>query len=457
MNRLDLSAIITISIAILLLVIVIAIGNPTPLQVTCITSGGCAQVSPFAAISLQFSRPVDQQQVEKKWTTTPQMAGRWSWQDNRHATWKANQPLSAGEQISFNLANGVIGKNDEKIPQALQWSAEIREPKVIFKLGSEKGAELFTLPITTDSAKKPEQLTHTNGKLFDYAVSKDGEQIAFSVMNEKNGVDIWVIDRDGNEEKKLIDCGTDSCTAPSWSPISNEIAYNRESAGLDPNGPKGAPRIWIMNLDTLETNPLFKDPQKVGYGANWSPDGQWISYWAGAQGGIQITNRGKGDTILLKTQSGDSGCWSADSRFLYFSDIINSSEATRNIIQKADLVDGTTSLSLGTISGDYTYGFTMPACHPLKNLLAVAVQKNNTYLNSEIDVLSPVSQGGQYIIDDPTRVFDSFSWSPDGTYLVFQASRQGGKEGDTEVWAWSSPLNKTWMLLDGAKIPKVLP
>ena len=460
MNRLDLTVILTLLIILILLGAILVIGNPVILQATCTNAQGCTQLGPFATISLEFSRPVMTELAQNLWTVTPPVTGHWLWQDDRHARWQADVLLPIGDKITFRLADGQAGKSGEKVKSSLQWDAEIRQPEVVFEMNQGAGIELFTIPINSDESQTdnaPRQLTHSGGYLFDYAVSKDGEKIAYSAINDKNGLDIWILRRDGSGERRLLACATDRCTTPSWSPITNEIAYTRESAGLDPNGPKGAPRVWIANVDSGQTSSLFDDPQTIGYGPNWSPDGRWLSIWAGSQGGILVVNRKSGDTVLLNTLSGDTGCWAFDSLSIYYSDSITTSEEQHSIIRKADLAQGTVSMVLGYLTGEVKIGFSKPVCHPLKDMIAVSIQKNGKFLNTELDVLSPAGKDGLMVVDDPSRVFNSSSWNPDGSFLIFQANKLGGKGNDTEIWIWDYSRSNARKLIDGGSFPKFLP
>ena len=150
-----------------------------------------------------------------------------------------------------------------------------------------------------------------------------------------------------------------------------ELAYTRESTGLDPNGPKGAPRIWILDVKSGQTAPLFADPQKIGYGPKWSPDGQWLSIWNGLQGGIQVVNRRTGDTFMLESANGDVGCWTPDSQFLYFSNMVSGETGFRNVVLRADIDNRSISTILGGNVEGGGLSVDSPVCSPADKWVAV--------------------------------------------------------------------------------------
>jgi Tol biopolymer transport system component len=242
-----------------------------------------------------------------------------------------------------------------------------------FKKGN-GGNELYRIAL--DGKTEPRQLSQTSGKIIDYSSSLDGEYFIMSIGNDKNGADFWISDRDGSHQHKLLDCGSDRCTTAVWSPLSNEIAYTRESAGLDPNGAKGAPRVWILDVESGETAPLFSDSQKIGYGPVWSPDGKYLSTWNGIAGGVQVVERKTGAITLLQTQSGDTGCWSPDGSALYYTNLIIGQSSFHNVILKADMLQGTIQTVLGSNLEGEGLNYDLPACHPSRNLVAASVQPN---------------------------------------------------------------------------------
>ena len=221
-----------------------------------------------------------------------------------------------------------------------------------------------------------QQITASEGRVLNYAVSPNGEEIIFSARNDEYGADLWVVNRDGSGQELLLACGSDRCGVAAWSPVSHELAYTREAAGLEPQGAKGAPRIWMLNLDSLETAPLFDDDQKIGYGPKWSPDGQWLSIWDGVNGGVTVVNRQSGDTFLLESSSGDTGCWSADSQSLYYANLIVGESSFHNVVLKANIVDGTIETILGGNLEGEGMSYDNPECHPTQNLVAASIQPN---------------------------------------------------------------------------------
>lgn len=66
-----------------------------------------------------------------------------------------------------------------------------------------------------------------------------------------------------------------SIHSPAWSPRDNLIAFAATGESWDPS-------IWVINLDSSEIKNITVDFQRADY-PQWSPDGQWVSFWANRQ------------------------------------------------------------------------------------------------------------------------------------------------------------------------------
>ena len=92
MKKFDRTALIVILTSIVLLATVIIFGSLLPVRVSLDLSGE-TQISPLGGISFTFSRAVNAGEAEALWHTKPLTAGRWQWQDERHATGTPTQRL----------------------------------------------------------------------------------------------------------------------------------------------------------------------------------------------------------------------------------------------------------------------------------------------------------------------------------------------------------------------------
>ena len=101
--------------------------------------------------------------------------------------------------------------------------------------------------------------------------------------------EVWVMDRDGSDRKRLTD-NTISEAAVSWSPAKGEVAF----AGLSRR--RGG--IWILDLQTKKTRLVASDAN-VAVSSNrhgsvisgeldWSPNGRWIVFTRSTSDGTDI-------------------------------------------------------------------------------------------------------------------------------------------------------------------------
>ncbi len=457
MTRLDRIAITVIITAVIAIAAVIAVGGNVPVTATCLN---CAQISPYGALDLEFSRAVEPQKIENLWRIDPIVPGRWTWLDDRHARWHSLVALPAARTVSAGFSSGSAGMNGERFREEIRWEMSVRQPLIMaLTAADEVDAQLYLFDPATD--EPPQPLTHSAGLILDYSPSPDGQQVAFSVINLTGGSDIWTVERDGSNERMLLECGTDRCTAPSWSPASAELAYTRETSGIDPQGARGAPRIHILNTISGATSPLFIDPQQIGYGANWSPDGVWIAIWDGINGGIKVTNRQTGAALLLQSDNGDTGSWSADSRTLFYTDIVAGEAGYHNLVLQAEIdagEDATAAVSvyLGGNADGTGLSYNDPIANPVSDSLVVAAQANVSVPGKEVLIHREGASQPITVVNDISRIPAFFNWSPSGEELVFQMLPWGGSPEQTEVWIWDEAQGAR-RLASGFKTPNWLP
>ncbi|MDR3573490.1 MAG: Ig-like domain-containing protein [Anaerolineaceae bacterium] len=456
MKRLDWTAWGFISVIVAVLLGVYFTGSHISLEVSLkgSDSQNSLQVGPKGPLEFSFSRPVQPNLLSPMLQITPATAGKISWTDALHAQFIPDQPFQPDQQYSVTLQRGALGTSGEKISQDKTWHFKLRSQMIVYISAEPNRSELWTVGIIGNDA--PRQLTHTNGSVYDYAASPDGEQVVYSVLNQQKGFDLWITDRDGQNNHVLLNCGGDRCYSVAWSPDLSKLAYTRQNAGLSPTAPLGAPRPWLLDPNTGETSPLYSDSQKLGYGPVWSPDGQKIASWDGVSGGIRIYNSQSKTDVLIPDQSGLVGSWSLDSRQMYYTDIVENSTTAQTRVFTANAASGQTQQILDRAGFNINGNYDVPVLSPKGNWMAAGIQSLSGSATYQMRLLTMDKGQDQEITNDPDSTDLDYSWNNRGTGLLFQKMPLTANEA-SEVDIWWLDRRQLQIIAKDASTPSWLP
>ena len=137
------------------------------------------------------------------------------------------------------------------------------------------------------------QLTNSWGSSPSW--SPDGRHIAFVSSRDDGFGDIYVMESDGSNQRRLTNhSGFD--LSPTWSPDGRHIAF---ASLRDDNV-----AIYVMELDGTNQRRLTNDPAD-DLSPTWSPDGRHIAFASGSGGifVVELRQEGGGETPL---DDGDS-------------------------------------------------------------------------------------------------------------------------------------------------------
>lgn len=438
-----------IALAVLALAGVLLLGDQIGAQVAGTLPSDGGEVGGAGRIGLEFVQPMQAESVESRFSVQPATSGQFSW-DGQTVWFTPDGPLEPGQQYTARLEAGAVSAQGRLTKADVVWRFTVRQPSILY-IAPTDARELWRKPLDGE----PEQLTSTGGNVYDFAVSPDGEQIAYSVVNDENGVDLWLMTDRGADGHILVDCKLDRCSVPSWSPDGKRLAYSRENAGIAPGAPPGPPRAWLADSATGQTTTLYEDQQVLGYGPSWSPDGRRIALLDGIVGGIRVLDLQTQEELILPTQMGLVGSWSPDGNRMLFNDL---SLTESQPLVKMFLADFTTRQINAAFDQSATpmdYG--MPSWSPSGEWIAVGVRLADGGPGSQLWIMRPDGSEARAVTSDPQYTCGSFHWDSWGRNIVFQRFELGVPFAKPEIMLWSAGTGGIQVIARDASLPNWLP
>ena len=450
LHPLDLTAGTTILVLAVFALVISAYSNWLGVHVSLYTADAASRIGPFETITFRFSQPVQAKTVQSKLTLQPAVPGKFDWQNDHTLLFIPS--LAYPGNVTIQLGKSMIGSGGAWLRRDVTWKLSVRQPEIVYMSFSKPQRELMAIPA---AGGKPHQLTDTGGKIFDFDTSPIGDRIVYSIANDQNGLDLWLIDRDGQNPQRLLDCGADLCSSPAWSPDGKLIAYNRQAGAISPGIPPGAPRLRIVDSTSGVDRPVFSDPQIIGSGALWSPDGNWLASYDGVAGQIRVVNLKSGQQVLLPSTLGLLGSWSPDSVYLLYPNPMTDSLGTRTVIYRADFKSGEVGPYVGNDKDPADYDFGNPAWSPDGTEIVLDLRISPQHPDRELWLYTPATMGGTLIAHAMGYSYDLFQWDPWGTRLVVQVAELN-KTFSPQIAIWQSgqPLK---IIADDGLFPHWLP
>jgi hypothetical protein len=410
------------------------------------------EVGPLSPLTLTFSMPVNPEDVQPLLSLALQSAGRVEWLDSKTAQFFPDSPLEPGRIYELRLNAGTIGEEGELLRNDQTWPFSIRSPSIVYQAFPENRSEIW---ITDKEGTTPHRLVETDLRIYDFDASPNGEFIAYSAYNEQNGLDLWIVNRDGVAPVKLLDCGAGRCTTPSISPESTRLAYTREAPGLTPNDAPGAPRIYMLDLKDRQDGPLFEDSQILGYSPLWSPDGKWVSSFDGLQDEIRVVSLETGKQVLLPSVIGSYLSWSPDSNQLAFIDADDTLNGLRTIINIADFRTGQVKNLLGQ-RDVFDFGYGALAWSPVEqDQLIIGMRPLPDDPSHGLWLIDIDTIGGTTVAYKRDITYQTPRWDLWGRAILFQQFRLG-EAAQPQISFWESGMDEPRIVADGLS-PSWLP
>jgi dipeptidyl aminopeptidase/acylaminoacyl peptidase len=298
------------------------------------------------------------------------------------------------------------------------------------------------------------QLTHSAGKLYDYSPWPDGSQIVYSQENSLGGLDLWMLNRDGQAAKQLLDCGADRCYQAEVSPDGQQIAFSRRNQAENPGGSAGLPRIWIYPLKTAALQPLYANALIAGSSPAWAPDGLSLAFYNPRAQAIQIYQFNSGKDILIPTQFEGIGGFLPDSLGMIYANYVQGEERPLGGLSRFDLKTGHTQAVFEEL-GLVDYG--VPLVNSTGQWLAVAGQFQGEVSARHIWVVRLDGMEKLRISTDAQLSQAAYHWDGPGKRIIYQQLRLGSSAQAPEIYVWDLDQRTARLVVKDAFLPDWLP
>jgi len=399
---------------------------------------------------LRFGQKMQSKSVEERIEIVPAVAGKFTWEGATVRFWPA-ATLQSNAVYRVTLRAGSETESGKTIKQVAAWDFIVRSPSVVFVHPAER-PDLWSYEPETKGIK---QLTQTGGKAFDYGVSRGGDKIAVSVINEEDGIDLWLYEKATGSMKKLLDCVNDRCFSPAWSPDDSKIAYVRRPAGKGA-GAHGIPSVFILEYPSKADHILYDSDRVSGNSPAWSPDGRYLAFLDILSGGIRIFDLETGKATVIQTQSNLMGSWSPDGRRLALLDFQQAESGSPYSVVYLFAPQEQTLNKILPDDGEQ-YNYSVPSWSPEGNWLALAMQPAGGGPSKQIWLMHPDGSQAQAVTSEEGFTHAAYSFSPDGGWLVYQRISLTASQARPELMLWQHSSGEVYSVAGDAALPSWLP
>ena len=332
--------------------------------------------------------------------------------------------LSLGMILSVNAVKKFPAKFD-LLPQ----KENLEEAYITYlATDNEYHKQLYLIPAMGGEVR---QITKGNTGVWNYRVSPSGDSLIYSVPDSGTGSELWYWQADMNSPKLILSCLEESCSDVLWSPREAQILYSRLNFE-DEQAYLGIPSLWWLNLETLETQPLFQDSQLPVYNPRWSYDGSWLSYTSANSKEIQIYHLESGERQSIPTEIGSAVAWSPIDAELLTADLqfINEMYLSKISLYNVD------NLNLKPLPTEDIYDDNNPSWSPNGKQISFTRGEwtlESTNAGDQIWLMDAEGENPRQITDQVETTHSAAHWSKGGRYLLYRVYTVNDTDAPSQI------------------------
>jgi Tol biopolymer transport system component len=438
--------ILIILITILVILLYSCQNDPKAKIIERVYPAGSAPLSAYGWIGISFEETIDEESVQKAFALSPDVDGVTFWQEETF-WFRPIQAYDKNSNYHARLSGEVKTSEGKSFNVDQTWTFTVREPLLLYYIPAVEGGEVWKSQADGSDAQ---QLTFTGNNVFEYSPDRTGETILFTVQNELGGRDLWLMNRDGEEQRLFLNCGQDLCSEPAWSTDGQTIAYTRE-VYLDDEGGYQPAQVWTADTESAQTAQLYQSDVAFGHSPSFSPDGKKLATYDTFNNGIRILDLTSSQESIIPTVIPGSGDWSPDGSKIIFTNLVAAENEPYVAVYTLDLETNDIQQVLSGGAGDTD--FSQPRWSPDGDRVAVSLRPVNSNISKILWVLHLDNSLSRQISDDVSATFTAYQWDPWGDLLVYQ--RYDLSSANSSIWIWEAGENA--QIVENGSRPQWLP
>jgi Tol biopolymer transport system component len=271
-------------------------------------------------------------------------------------------------------------------------------------------------------------------------------QVAVAAFDDAaEGIDLWLVDLQNDRQRKIVDCAPGLCLSPTFSPDGSLIAYERQEPA--PDGGPGSSRIWLYDLATGETAPVFEDNQVLGVIPVWSQDGSELAFYDANAQGIRVINVEDGSSTVIPSFMGETGDFSPDGSQMVYTDIRRVGRQYYTQVWLADLrgEEGGVSPLFEESEEDSS-----PVWSPDGRWVAFARRRLDRQggRGSQLTLLDITTGELQQLTDNADYNNTGFAWDVFGQQILIQRYDISSDLAKAEIWLYDLAADDLTLLVE---------
>ncbi|MEJ2150410.1 MAG: Ig-like domain-containing protein [Chloroflexota bacterium] len=431
--------------------LVVALGDHVAARIASVAPAEGSTPPVTTSISIDFGQPMDVDSVESRLSISPPVDGVTHWEGTRLVFVPAT-PLAAGQTYQVTLEAGAVSERGRRLAESVAWAFEPRS--IGFLYLSPADGDVRSLWYRSLDGQEARQVFAPSTGVFDYASSPDSTQVAVAVFDEAaQGVDMWLIDLEEDQPRKIINCAPGLCISPAFSPDGSLIAYERQEPA--PDETPGPSRVWLYDVASGETSPVFEDDQVLGVTPSWSDDGGALAFYDANVQGIRVVDLADGSSTIIPSLLGETGDFAPDGSRMVYTDIRRVGRQYYTQVWLADLGDeGGVSPLVEEPEED-----SIPVWSPDGKWVAFARRRLDRQggRGSQLMLVDPATGDLRQVTGDVDYNNTAFAWDLSGQRILVQRYDISGDVARAEIWLYDTTEDDLSLLVENALGGRWLP